>query len=89
MVDGETLWHYGFQIRFRATNDRVGNLKAEEVRYRMQTGMYQTHVTIDSSVYLIPCISNIGDVLILGIDNPNTKRSLFSLNALSAIRTIS
>lgn len=87
-VDGEVLQHYGFQLMIRAVDDRTGDRKAADIRHQMQVGMYQTIVTINSVRYLIPCISNIGEVLSLGIDHPNSKRSLFSLNALSAIRPL-
>lgn len=87
-VDGEVLQHYGFQLMIRAVDDRTGDRKATDIRHQMQVGMYQTIVTINSVRYLIPCISNIGEVLSLGIDHPNSKRSLFSLNALSAIRPL-
>lgn len=88
MVDGETLNHYGFQVMIRAVDDRIGNRKAEDIRYKMQVAMYQNVITIGASRYLIPCISNIGQVLCLGFDHPNSKRSLFSLNAVSAIRPL-
>lgn len=87
-VDGEVLQHYGFQLMIRGVDDRTGNRKAEDIRYKMQTSMYQNIIVIDGSSYLIPCISNIGEVLALGIDHPNSKRSLFSINALSAIRPL-
>ena len=88
MVDGEMLLHYGIQIRIRAINERVGFRKGEAIRIKIMEGIYQMRVTLESSIYLVPCLARPSQVLYIGIDNPNSKRSLFTINVTSAIRAL-
>lgn len=86
MIDGEVASHFGFQLRFRARDDVVGYQKAMAVRSWMQRQVYADNITLDSTIYLIPCFSGIGQVLELGRDRPPTGRYICTLNAVVPIR---
>jgi hypothetical protein len=88
MVDGEMFQHYGFQLRIRAATAKRGYEKAESIRRQMAEVIYNEVVTIDDAVYRIPCIVRIGDVLALGKETPQSKRSLFTINALAPIHRL-
>jgi len=84
MIDGELMDHLGFQIRSRGVDVPTMRAKLAAVRTSL-AGVYQRTVVIDSSYYLIQCVSNIGQILYLGDESPNSKRQLGTLNATLAV----
>lgn len=86
--DGEVLDHFGIMIRFRAVTHAVGALKAQNLKAVLAEQAYAQKITLDTARYLVPCFANIGQVLYNGLDNPNSKRSVFTLNMTSAIRVL-
>lgn len=89
MVDGELFTHYGFQVRVRAITALVGWQKANAIRTAMAQSVSKMRVSVDSSRYYVQCIAKIGNVLPLGRDTGNSRRYLFTLNAVVPIRQIS
>lgn len=85
MIDGEAYRHYGFQVRVRSTDHPRGWLKADAVRRALTQAVENESVAVDGVEYLVRCAAKVGQVLPLGIDNPATKRSLFTLNGLLAL----
>jgi hypothetical protein len=85
MPDGEPMFHPGFQIRLRATDEATGYAKANAIRTALSQILNRT-VTIGSNNYFVNCVVRIGQVLPLGKDTPHTKRSLFTLNAMLVVR---
>jgi len=88
MIDGEDWSHYGVQIRIRAVDHRTGAAKAWDIHETMTTALYQNRIALDGVDYLVPCLANVGPPLALGVDNPNSRRSLFTLNAVSSIQPV-
>jgi len=88
MVDGKKMGLYGFQVRVRATDARVGWIKAHAIQATLAEVVYDETVVIGASRYLVHAVSKIGDVLSLGKDL-NSARSLFTLNAVTTIKQIS
>lgn len=91
MIDGEMQQHYGIQIRVRSRTPTVGWVKADTVATTIaaRNQVYDLTVVIESSVYLVHCFANIGDVLPLGKEAPTSKRNLFTINALLSVKQIS
>ncbi len=85
-IDGETFEIHGLQIRVRAANSVTGWAKARALAIVVDTSVYRNSVTIGASQYLVQHISRTGDVLSLGKETPNSKRSIFTLNALISVR---
>lgn len=95
MIDGELWNHWGIQARIRSSEHTDGWLHANAIRNFWATQINQAVVAmkdkdgnLDGSRYLIWCIAHIGPVLALGKNVPNTKRSIFTVNAISAIREL-
>jgi hypothetical protein len=87
MYDGEVWFHYGFQIRIRASASNPGYVKAESIHHALSEAVYINLVAISPAVYRVPCVSSNG-ILRLGKDSPKTKRSLFTINCKSPIQRV-
>jgi hypothetical protein len=81
MVDGVMQGWDGVQVRVRSMSPRVGREKADEVARVLAEGIYRDAVTIEGVNYLLQNLSKVSNVLPLQRDTPNTKRSLFTINA--------
>lgn len=89
MVDGELFRHLGFQVRVRSIDHRSGWDKASEIQNLLARSTYDEVVAMpDDTRYLIHCVSRIGDVIALGKEVPNSKRSLFTVNATVTLTLI-
>ncbi len=83
MHDGELRYHYGLQFRIRSKDHPTGWVKADALRTALSQ-VYVQHVTIGSTNYVVHAITKIGEILVLGKDAPNSKRSLFTVNTTIA-----
>jgi hypothetical protein len=84
VMDGESQYHYGFQLRIRGVNYSQGWTKASAVHSAFDS-MYEKIITIDGTRYLVHSVVNNGGILSLGNESPESKRELFTLNALTTI----
>ena len=90
MIDGELYQHYGIQVKIRAaTHSGGGYGKADAIRTALAETVYDETVHVGDSTYLVHCYSRIGEVLTLGKETPTSKRSLFSINAIVALKQLS
>jgi hypothetical protein len=99
MIDGEQRYHYGFQVRVRAGGDltqpdadiwKLGWRKVTTIRAALAMTQYANLiVTYDGHNYDVHAVVGIGPALSLGYDNPQSKRELFTLNALLVFRQLS
>lgn len=91
-LDGEVLYHHGFQVRVRASEHPAGWIKANAIRIKLSGGVRQVVVSIPpdgtKSSYLVYNINRIGPVLTLGKETPQSRRSLFTLNAMLVVRQL-
>ena len=92
MVDGELWDHVGIQARIRSSQHLDGERLANRIRTfwaqsinQAVIGMLNDDGTPDGSRYLIWCLSKIGQVICIGKNVPPTKRSIFTINALTTI----
>lgn len=83
-MDGDLQTHYGVQLRIRSKTEVPGWAKADMARATM-SHMVDVTVTIGSNTYLLHCVTNIGTIMTLGTDNPNSKRKLFTINVMLVI----
>lgn len=79
-TDGEIQEHYGVQIRLRCGLQQSGWTKLSAVRAYLSEQVQNTYVVIDTIVYRVWCVTNIGSILSIGKDAQNTRRRLYTLN---------
>lgn len=86
MIDGELQSHNGFEVRVRSSSHSVGWLRADLIQTTLAMGVNQVTVAVDENRYTIPCIARIGDIMALGRNRPTSGHTLFTINAVVAIR---
>lgn len=90
MYGGLVFYHLGFQVRIRAVDHTSGWLKAEEIQDALAKQVLRRQIVVtDGNTYLVQCIAKIGRILDLGKDMGNSKRTLFTLNALVTMKKVS
>jgi len=87
MTSGEVQEHYGIQVAVRSMVELVADAKCRDIAIAFDEDVNYTSVTLDSSVYSVREITRISGP-IPGKELPETKRSLFTLNVITAIRQI-
>lgn len=85
---GEVAGHSGITLKFRSTTDGLANQKACQIAQWIAETVYQFGVTIDGVRYLVDCFVQIGNVIPLGKDKNNSRRSRRQLSSLVSIYTI-
>ena len=86
--------YHGIQIRIRAATSPLGRNKARRLAIALDAEIIQHTIAlpkvpgVEEADYLIHSVTRTGDVLSLGKEVPNTKRHLFTLNAIVAIRQV-
>lgn len=88
-ISGETVEHYGVQIKIRSSDFHVGWRKANEISTVLDEAVYDETLVIDSAQYQIHAVTKSGGIANLGRDRPNGNRSLFTLNVTIDIQRIS
>ncbi len=87
MKGGKAFFHYGIQIILRATNQRVGWLKINELLEQLTRGVVRAEVKLDGVNYLVQCVARPGQIIPLPNDGSGS-RNLFSLNFTTPIRRL-
>lgn len=83
--NGELQQHYGIQFRIRAREHLVGFAKASSIRQVVTESVLNRTVTLDDVHYNIHAITRVSTVIALGNETPNSKRKLFTVNAVVSI----
>lgn len=92
MVDGERQQHYGIQIRVRGQTEKAGYQKAIAVAIALDgvvPGRVVSGGTLDANTYIVYVVCIRGGVLYIGMDNPTTKRPIYTINAIVPLRKLS
>jgi len=84
--DGETQQHYGVQVRVRAATKTQAWAKANGVATAFDN-QYQDVVRVGSVDYEVHAVHH-GGVIRLGKTVPTSKRSVYTVNALAAIKQL-
>ena len=93
-VDGEVQEHHGIQIRVRDANHQDGYAKARAIAVALDEQVAAQGVVVDDIVgtgqttYVVWNVSRTTDVLSLGKETPTSKRNLFTINAVAALRQL-
>lgn len=90
-VNGEMLVKPGIMIRVRAADHLSGYRKANQLFEAIAKTVYHNEVILpndeeDDITYLVEAITPTSDVLPLGKEVPSSKRDLFTINAVVALR---
>lgn len=85
-TDGEVQEHHGIQLRIRATHPTVGYAKARALALILDEQVYRDTVDIDGAMYVVWEVNRTSDVLELGKESPETKRHIYTINAIVSVR---
>ena len=84
--DGEYQQHYGIQIRCRSGNHPTGYQQLQAIAIALDQTVNMATVLITPASYVVWVVDRRGDVIPIGKDVPKTKRSIFTVNVVAAIR---
>lgn len=87
-IDGEIQEHQGVQVRIRSDKQDTGYPKAKAIAELLDKSINRLTVTIGAAEYLVHAATRTGDVLSLGKESPTSKRNLFTLNFIVALRQV-
>ena len=85
---GEVQEHYGIQVRLRCLTPESGYARMRTLMLVMDELIRLDHVSIVNSEYLVTAISRKGGILSLGEETPNSKRYVFTLNAIVSLKQL-
>lgn len=93
-VDGERQERHGIQIMVRGRDDDLTEHRARHIAIALDR-VHRQFVTVldpntgtgsDATVYIVHSFDRTSGVIPLGLDTPEGKRSLFTINGVTAIR---
>lgn len=84
---GETIEHFGIQIRVRAATYQTGWVKARAICDAFDA-LQNAQVTLDTHTYKINAVTRKSSILHIGPEQ-NNKRERFTINFLATIRELS
>ncbi len=84
--NGNIPEQYGIQFRARANNDTDAYRKIAELQATIDETILENTVTIDGTIYIVPSVNRKGGILSLGKESPQTKRHIYTLNAVATIQ---
>lgn len=92
MNDGERQEHLGIQVRVRDMNHDDGFEKAQAVAMvldqtvRLNTVTVSDRVGTGSATYTVYSVSRTTGVIIVGEERPDSRRNIFTINAVVSLR---
>ena len=92
--DGEMQEHHGILIRVRSTTYPIGRTKARAIAVGLDETVLRDTVGVASVLgtgtaqYFVDSVSRKGDVISLGKESPNSKRTIFTINATVTLREV-
>lgn len=84
--DGYVWEHQGFQVRIRSNTFRKGWRKADELLQTMSRSINLETITLDNRTYLLYCVGEVGPIMNVGKEAPNSSRRIWTINGTLAIR---
>jgi len=85
-MTGQKTDYGAVQVRARSIEYDTVWQKIEAVRAALDSSVYKTSVTVDSTSYIVVNFSRTGPITFMGVD-PNTRAFNFVLNGRATIRT--
>lgn len=86
MNSGEAQEQPGAQFRIRATDPRTGYAKIDAIKQAIDTQVSYVTVVIGTASYLVHALSRTSGILALGKEIGASRRSVYTLNAVVALR---
>lgn len=83
---GEIQEHEGFQVRIRATSHPIGQTKANAIKEALDKSILNVQVAIEGTTYIVHSVSRRSGIFYLGQDVTSSKRVIFTINAVVALR---
>jgi hypothetical protein len=83
--DRERQEHYGVQIRIRARDGESGFVKAHAVAVALDALIDYDSLTIDGTRYIVHSVTRTSGVISLGKEMAQSKRHLYTVNAIVSI----
>lgn len=92
-IQGDKLEHYGIQFRIRSNDPIAGYAKAKNISTQVDRNVRLENVTISGDQYVVWAITRTSAVIPLpptssGMEVPTSKRRIWTINAIVAIRQI-
>lgn len=87
-VDGRMQGVHGLSIVVRGVDQRTARTRANLIATALDETVNQNLVTISSNSYRVHAISRTSDTMSLGKDGTNSRRRLFSINAVASIKAV-
>lgn len=88
MATGARSENPGVQVRVRARDHRTGWAKARQIARSLDEDALWRAVTVGAAAYCVQDFGRTSDVLALGKEVPNSKRSLFTVNGTLCYRPL-
>lgn len=91
-TSGETVEQHGFQVRVRDANHFEGYEKARAIAVALDESVANAVVSVGDDVgtgsdtYIVYAVTRKGGIISLGKESPASKRSIFTINAVVALR---
>lgn len=83
-TSGEVQEFHGIQIRLRGNNKKTAFAKANDIFVAL-SGVQMRTVTVESSAYTVASVRPTANVIDLGNETPDSKRRIFTINAITAL----
>ena len=85
-VDGKMQGFHGLKILVRGVDQRTARTKADAIAQALDTTVLRNNVTLSGNNYTVQAINRTADTISVGMDVNNSRRRLFSINAVASIR---
>jgi hypothetical protein len=84
-ADGESQQFYGIQISLRSDDIDEATFKGRTILRAIDRQTHNRTVIVNGFTYLIHDMTTSGDLVNAGVENPTTRRRLFTINAIVAL----
>lgn len=83
-TNGQVQEFHGVQIRLRGNDKKATFVKANDI-YVALSGVQMRTVTVESAIYTIASVRPTATIIDLGNETPESKRRIFTINAITAL----
>jgi hypothetical protein len=85
---GEFRQMPGFQVRVRGEDQPTALRKCEEIRTALSGQVNRVTVTVDTDLFHVHCVSQLGEVLDIGAETPESRRYIATLNGVLSFKEL-
>jgi len=84
-TSGEVQEAFGIQVRVRDASHQDGYAKARAIAVALDESISQESVTVDAATYTVVDVARTSGVFTLGTESPESKRNIFTINAVASL----